>query len=156
MKLINVLLLTALTILTSNGEELKYPQRLQNSAVNSVYIIYPKEFVKSAEQLQASLTSSLKVKLIEDVEAVKGRAQGLDEKYKNAPVIIIGNLGQNQALLQLYARFMTNADALTPGKDGILIQQIPNRNIPGSHAVIIAGSSVETTQLAVRKYIAAQ
>ena len=156
MKLINFLLLTVLTILTSNGEELKYPQRNQNCAVKSIHIIYPKAFVESAERLKSSLSGSLEAKLLEDTEAVKGRGQGLYEKYKNVPVIIIGNLGQNQALLQLYARFMTNADALTPGKDGILIQQIPNRNIPGSHAVIITGSSVETTRFAVKKYIAAR
>lgn len=156
MKLINILLLTVSTILTSNGEKLKYPQRTRDESVKAVYIIYPKAFVKSAQQLKLSVASSLKTKLIEDIDAVKGRAMGLREKYKNAAVVIIGNLEQNQALLQLYAKFMTNADALTPGKDGILIQQIPNRNIPGSHATIIAGSSVETTRLAVKKYIAAR
>ena len=154
MKLLYIFLLSVSLLLTLYGEDLKYPQRTNGKQGKGIYVIYPKAFVQDAFRLDQAL-SGYEIEKVEDVEAVKGRARGLREKYNNAPVIIIGNLEQNQALIQLYAKFMTDADAMTPGRDGILIQQIPNHNIPGSHAVVIAGSSLETTRLAVEKYVMA-
>lgn len=152
MKLLNILLLSTSIALTLYGGDLKYPQRSKVKQIKRIYVIYPKEFIQHAEQLSQALPG-YELEKVEDIVAVKGWAKGLREEYCSSPVIIIGNLEQNQALIELYAKFMTDADAVTPGKDGILIQQIPNRNIPGSHAVVIAGSIPEATRLAVEKYI---
>lgn len=150
-------LFVALFFITINifaSEPMKYPRRqYQNSfTLNSPVIISPAHFMEKAEKLKAAMKKKgiNDISLVEDKKAVKGFCRGLKDKWKKRPALIIGNLQENQALLQIYSRFLTNADSLTPGKNnGILIQFIPNRNSPGSHALIVAGSNQAGTEKAV-------
>lgn len=153
MKLLNILILLTAVIISSHGEELKYPERCRDKTPGRVYIIGDKELSGFARDLEPAL-SGFDVEFVEAAEAVKSRAGGLKEKYKKASVILVGGLENNQAAIQLYARFMTNADALTPGGTGMMIQQIPGGNIPGGNAVVIAGGTPDSTREAVKKYIA--
>ena len=60
--------------------------------------------------------------------------------------VYLGHLGLNPKLRRLYADFVTDADAVTPGREGRLVQIIPNYDAPGRRAIVIAGGDIEETR----------
>jgi len=138
-------------------EKLIYPLRNYSSDITlekdfkSPVIISPEIFIKKAKVLEDVLKKKgiLDIETINDKDVVKGRCMGLKENFSKRPLIILGNLQQNEAIFPLYAGFYTNADAFTPGKDGVLIQFIPNWNCPENHVLIAAGSDNDGTEKAI-------
>ena len=139
---------------TTEEDHLRYPVRQSTSVfclgrgMPIPVVICSGKFMPTAMKLKKALEhhGCGEVPILLDSQAVRAHCRGLLPKWKFTPVILLGNLEQNQALFQLYSRFLTNADARTPGVGGSLVQVIPNRNSPGSHALLVAGSTIVDTK----------
>jgi hypothetical protein len=93
------------------------------------------------------------VELVADRAAVTGRAGGLKPGWRERSLILVGNLEQNEAVFQLYARFLTDADAETPGPGGYMIQHLANVHAPGHHVLLVAGSDMVGTRTAAEQML---
>lgn len=78
--------------------------------------------------------------LVSDSDVIPTRADRLPEPYRNRPLVMLGSLNTNRALLPLYANFYCATDAVYPGADGYDLRTLVNPYGTG-HNVILAGGS---------------
>lgn len=78
--------------------------------------------------------------------ASAGAAERLVYPARQAPKpetrTIIGGLGENPDIEPLYAEFLTDADAVTPGSGGTLVQTIRNWPEPGKRIIVGKGEKI--------------
>ncbi len=94
------------------------------------------------------------------VRALSGRriapVDALDETglrwradLQGKPLVVVGSLGNNRALLPLYAAFLDVTDAYHPGGDGFVVRKLVTpRNI-----LVLGGSSDAGTRRAIKHYL---
>jgi len=70
------------------------------------------------------------------------------ETVRGKPLVLVGNIGNNRALLPLYSAFLDVTDAYHPGGDGFVV-----RKLLGPQCVLVLGGSTDAgTRRAVEHY----
>ena len=88
---------------------------------------------KAAEAVAAAIADRTGV-------APEVRAGTEDDRIPDSPTIMLGNVDSNPAILLLYARFMTPADSVCPGKGGALVHTVCDPFGRGSNVIVAAAS----------------
>ncbi|MCI0512446.1 hypothetical protein L0128_04460, partial [candidate division KSB1 bacterium] len=119
---------------------------LKNRPGNEVAIIYPGAFA-GYEALAMELAHIIaqqggdRAPVIADTQIMATRATPLPPSYRQRPLILLGNLNTNRAILPLYAQYYCAADAIYPGGEGYDLRTLVNPYGTGTN-VILAGGSV--------------
>ena len=123
-----------------------------------VTIIYPSLNLAYA-QLAQKLANAIQpvgqneVTMLEDHAVIPAVKQPLPDPYRKHPLILLGNLNTNRALLPLYARYYCFTDALYPGGDGYDLRTMVNPYGQGANVILAGGSSLAGVQRAVDRLI---
>ena len=123
-----------------------------------VSIIYPGEapaFMNLAQKLVVALSNfgQGQVGIFPDRDLMQATNQPLPGQYRSHPLILLGNLNNNRALLPLYAGYYCFTDALYPGIDGYDLRTLVNPYGMGANAILAGGSSYEGVRRAVDRLI---
>ena len=76
-------------------------------------------------------------------KAIRGRCRGPVEELRRAPLILLGDINTNEAIVPLYARFLCFADAQYPGASGYALRTIRNPWGTLANVILIAASDAE-------------
>lgn len=109
---------------------------------------------EKSQLLAGKIAKQLNIPLIKADEAVVGRCRGLTEKCLNADLILLGNINNNAAIVPLYARFLSWADAEYPGKGGYAIRTIRNPYGMARNNILLAASDYSGLEKAVDAFLA--
>ena len=123
-------------------------------------IIYPAvapAYRVLAEQLAAALTArgARAVECATDLALMPERSTPLPAACRARPLILLGNLNTNCALLPLYADYLCSTDATYPGGDGYDLRTIVNPYGTGTNVILAGGSTLRGVTRAVEKLLAA-
>ncbi len=121
-------------------------------------IIYPKSdpaYASLAQELAGVLAafSASPITLKADCDLMPAVNQSLPIQYRSHPLILLGNLNNNRALLPLYASYLCFTDALYPGGDGYELRTIVNPYGMGSNVILAGGSSLVGVTRSVERLI---
>lgn len=119
-----------------------------------VAVIYPAGSVvyrQCAETIHEALYARCGVgpELCADQDVITMRSDRLPDTYRSRPLILLGNLNNNRAILPLYANYYCTTDAAYPGGDGYDLRTIVNPYGTGSNVILAGGSSAAGVQRAV-------
>ena len=114
---------------------------IQNGLLD-VTIIYPKIdplYFQLAQELAETLNSlaTNQAFLVADCDIIVSRSHPLPEKYREHPLILLGNLNTNRAVLPLYASYYCFDDALYPGGEGYDLRTMINPYGKGGNVIKI-------------------
>jgi len=124
-----------------------------------VTIIYPQidpAYLKLAQNLADGLNrfSTNRAVLLADRDLMPSISQQLPDQYRFHPLILLGNLNTNRALLPLYAGYFCFTDAVYPGGDGYDLRTMVNPYGKGANVILAGGSSLRGVERAVDRLIA--
>lgn len=85
-------------------------------------------------------------KTVTDMTIMPERATPLPESYRHQPLILLGNLNTNRAILPLYAQYRCAADATYPGGNGFVLRTIVNPYGTGHNVILVGGSTLPGVQ----------
>jgi len=105
--------------------------------------------------LARKIADKLNIGLIKADDAVKGRCRGLTDKCLNSNLILLGNINNNAAIIPLYARFLSWADADYPGKGGYAIRTIRNPYGSFKNNILLESSDYSGLEKAVDAFLKA-
>lgn len=88
-----------------------------------------------------------------DTEVIPARNVPLPDQYRERPLILLGNLNTNRALLPLYARYYCATDALYPGDDSCDLRTIVNPYGTGANVILAGGSTPRGVERAAERLI---
>ncbi|MCK5738912.1 hypothetical protein KAH55_07015 [bacterium] len=119
-------------------------------------IIYPAanpEYRLLAERLELTIfqTTGVHLKLKSDTAVLPNRDSRLPDTFRQHPLILLGSLNTNRALLPLYAGYYCAADAVYPGEDGHELRTIVNPYGTGANVIFAGGSTLEGVNNAVTR-----
>ncbi len=123
-----------------------------------VTIIYPSGH-PAYEQLAQNLANAIQpagkneAVVLSDSAVIPAINCPLPEQYRKHPLILIGNLNTNRAVLPLYARYCCFTDAIYPGGDGYDLRTMVNPYGQGANVILAGGSSLAGVQRAVERLI---
>ena len=108
-----------------------------------------------AEKLAAAIERRCGVRpeCIADDRIMPARSTPLPAAYRQRPLLFLGSLTTNRALLPLYADYLCSTDATYPGGDGYDLRTIVNPYGTGRNAVLAGGSSARGVERAVGRLI---
>ena len=92
---------------------------------------------------------------VADTTLMPERSTPLPAAFRQRPLILLGSLNTNRALLPLYANYLCSTDATYPGGDGFDLRTIVNPYGTGGNAVLAGGSSARGVERAVGRLIEA-
>ncbi len=123
-----------------------------------VAIIYPQvdpAYRRLAQKLAGALNqfSSNHVELLADRDLMPAANQPLPGQYRTHPLILLGNLNTNRALLPLYASYLCFTDAVYPGGEGYDLRTLVNPYGKGGNVILAGGSSLKGVERAVERLI---
>ena len=78
----------------------------------------------------------------------------LPDHYRRRPLILLGNLNTNRALIPHYANYYCATDATYPGGDGYELRTLVNPYGTGANVILAGGSTPRGVQRAVERLIA--
>jgi hypothetical protein len=131
---------------------------LVSRGVLNVTIIYP-ACDPAFEQLAHKLAGALQpfagtaANLVADRAVIPTIHDRLPALYRQQPLILLGNLNTNRALLPLYARYYCFTDAIYPGGDGYDLRTLVNPYGQGANVILAGGSSLAGVEKAVDRLI---
>ena len=76
-------------------------------------------------------------------EVIRGRCRGPAKELRRRPLILLGDINTNEAIVPLYARFLCFADAEYPGTGGYALRTIRNPWGTLANVLLIAASDGE-------------
>ncbi len=122
-------------------------------------VIYPATdpaYRRLAESIAAALTArgAAAPELATDLALMPARSTPLPAAYRARPLILLGCLNTNRALLPLYADYLCSTDATYPGGDGYDLRTIVNPYGTGANVILAGGSSLRGVTRAVEKFLA--
>jgi hypothetical protein len=124
-----------------------------------VTLIYP-ACDPAYEQLAQKLASAIQqvagnaATLLPDCAVIPSINCRLPDAYRQHPLILLGNLNTNRALLPLYARYYCFTDAIYPGGDGYDLRTLVNPYGQSANVILAGGSRLAGVQRAVDRLIA--
>lgn len=121
-------------------------------------ILYPGQdpaYAKLAGRLADSIErgTGSRAAVLADSAAIPTRSTPLPQEYREQPLILLGNLNTNRAVLPLYARYYCATDAVYPGGDGYDLRTIVNPYGTGCNILLAGGSSLRGVERAVERLI---
>ena len=119
-----------------------YPQ------IDPAYLLLAKKLADTLNHLAAN-----QVLLLADRDVMPAVNQTFPNHYRFHPLILLGNLNTNRALLTLYARYYCFTDALYPGGDGYDLRTLVNPYGRGANVILAGGSTVHGVERAVDRLI---
>ncbi|NOY79884.1 MAG: hypothetical protein GXP31_02645, partial [Kiritimatiellaeota bacterium] len=133
------LLLAAVT--TGKAEPRMLVRTPRHFSVKRAVIVAPRRF--------ASAARALGERVIEPDAAMDETGLRWHADLAGKPLILVGNLGNNRALLPLYAAFLDVTDAFHPGGDGFVVRKLLTpRNI-----LVLGGSTDAGVRRAIGHYL---
>lgn len=123
-----------------------------------VAVIYPAQdpaYARLAESIAAALVArgAARPELVTDLALMPERSTPLPAAYRHRPLILLGCLNTNHALLPLYADFLCSTDATYPGGDGYDLRTIVNPYGTGTNVILAGGSNLRGVTRAVEKFL---
>lgn len=124
-----------------------------------VTIIYPSQlpdYVRLAQKLANVLQqygANQAPVLLADRDVMPEMNCPLPDEYRAHPLILLGNLNTNRAVLTLYARYYCFTDAIYPGGDGYDLRTLVNPYGRGANVILAGGSSFLGVERAVDRLI---
>ncbi len=129
------------------------------SLARGATIIHPAgpEWRLLAEKIAAALVArgAGAPELAADTDLMPARSTPLPTSYRARPLIFLGSLNTNRALMPLYADYWCSTDATYPGGDGYDLRTLVNPYGTGSNAILAGGSSLRGIERAVERLLAA-
>lgn len=124
-----------------------------STSLKNALIVSPSD--EKSLALAQKIADKLGIELITGDEAVIGRCQGLNDKCRNSNLILLGNINNNVAVIPLYAKFLSWADAAYPGKGGYAIRTIRNPYGSFKNNILLAASDYAGLEKAVAAFLKA-
>jgi hypothetical protein len=129
------------------------------SLARDVAIIHPAgaEWRVLAEKISAALIArgAAAPELAADTDLMPARSTPLPASYRARPLIFLGSLNTNRALMPLYADYLCSTDATYPGGDGFDLRTLVNPYGTHTNALLAGGSSFRGVERAVERLFAA-
>jgi Concanavalin A-like lectin/glucanases superfamily len=124
-----------------------------NTNLNSAVVVAP----SGAESLELArrLAEKLGIPAVKAIDTVTARCQGLKPEYLDKNLILLGNINNNEAIIPLYAKFLSWADAAYPGKDGYALRTIRNPYGTFKNNILLAASNHAGLEKAVAAFLKA-
>ena len=121
-------------------------------------IIFPggqKLYAELAGKIAAALDNATGCapELIVDTEGVEDDRITLKPNLKAIPIILLGNINNNRAVITQYAAFRCAADARYPGDDGYVLRTISNPYGTGQNQIMIGASTDAGAQRGVDAFL---
>lgn len=110
---------------------------------------------EKSQTLARKIADKLGIKLVGADEAVKGRCKGLTDKCINSNLILLGNINNNAAIIPLYAKFLSWADADYPGNGGYAVRTIRNPYGSLKNNILLEASDYSGLEKAVDAFLKA-
>ncbi|KKR03673.1 MAG: hypothetical protein UT30_C0022G0006 [Candidatus Uhrbacteria bacterium GW2011_GWF2_39_13] len=101
----------------------------------------------------ATASNSERLPIMTDIDATKGRCEGLKDEFKNTNLIILGNINNNEAIIPLYARFLCLADAAYPGAGGYTLRTIRNPWGTFKNVILIGASDYNGLKSGIEAFL---
>lgn len=116
-------------------------------------VLYPAQYHSLAERLAASIErrGGPRPELVLDTDLMPTRSDPLLAEYRRRPLIVLGSLNTNRAVMTLYANFHCTTDATFPGGDGYDLRTIVNPYGTGSKVLLVGGSTAHGVERAVER-----
>lgn len=123
-------------------------------------IIYPAqgaEYQAMAEELAGALADYAggRPRAWTDAEVMPERVTRLADEFRTMPLILLGDINSNRALLNLYSRHRCFTDADFPGETGYELRTVINAYTHGNNVIVVGGSSPAGTARGVQRLIEA-
>lgn len=117
-------------------------------------IVFPEQYRRLAERVAALIErqGGLRPDLVVDTQLMPTRSDPLPVDYRMRPLIILGSLNTNRAVMTLYANFYCTTDATFPGSDGYDLRTIVNPYGTGNNVLLIGGSTARGMERAVERF----
>ena len=119
-------------------------------------IVYPSvnEGKALADQVREAIrtTTGADPKLAADTDLVARVPEWPGEAYRGVPLILIGNINTNRAIVPLYANLLEGADVSYPGGDGYTLRTIVNPYGTGVNQLVLGASSIKGMNRAVKAF----
>jgi hypothetical protein len=103
--------------------------------------------------LGTKLSKKLGIPCVKGTEVVIERCKGLKPEYLDRNLILLGNVNNNEAIIPLYAKFLSWADAAYPGNGGCALRTIRNPYGTLKNNILIAASDFAGLQKGVDKFL---
>ncbi|MGQ9555164.1 MAG: hypothetical protein ACUVWR_13760 [Anaerolineae bacterium] len=132
---------------------------LVQDGCSQAIVIYPGRetgYRELAQILAAAIQqrSAARLEVLADNALMPARDIPLPQPYRHHPLILLGNLNTNRAILPLYARYYCATDATYPGGDGYDLRTLVNPYGVGSDVILAGGSTQRGVGRAVERLIA--
>lgn len=124
-----------------------------STSLKDAVIIAPSD--EKSLALAQKIADKLGIKIVNAEDAVLGRCKGLNEKYLNSNLILLGNINNNVTIIPLYAKFLSWADAVYPGKGGYVVRTIRNPYGSFKNNILLAASDYVGLEKAVTAFLKA-
>ena len=96
--------------------------------------------------------TGIELEIAPDTDVVPQLPAWPDERFRRIPLILIGNLNTNRAVVPLYAGALAAADLLYPGADGFILRTIVDPYAAGANQLLLGASSPRGFERAVEAF----
>ena len=125
----------------------------------SAVIVSPamEPYASLAERLRDGIErfSGVRLECFTDTQLLPERYSRLPDAYRNRPLVLLGNINTNRALVPLYARYFCATDATYPGPGGYEVRSLVNPYGTRVNSVLLGGSAADGVERAVERFLAA-
>jgi hypothetical protein len=121
-------------------------------------IVYPS--VAEGQALAGQVRDAIKaatgveLKIAADTDLIQHVPEWPGDTYRAVPLILIGNINTNRAIVPLYANLLAGADVYYPGGDGYTVRTVVNPYGNGINELVLGGASVKGMDRAVKAFVA--
>ena len=130
--------------------------RLVHDGQSEAAIVYPdvaggRALGRAVQQAVAQATG-VELELVADSKVVDRIPRWPREAFRNRPLILVGNISTNRAIIPLYGNLLAGADLGYPGGDGFTLRTVVNPYGTGVNEIVLGGSSVTGMNKAVQAF----
>ena len=130
--------------------------RLVHERRSQAAIVYPDiaegRMLGRTVQKAIATATGVELKVVVDSAIVDQIPEWPHERFRSHPLILIGNISNNRALIPLYGNLLAGADAHYPGADGYSVRTVVNPYGSGVNEIVLGGSSVAGMKRAVEAF----
>jgi len=105
-----------------------------------------------AVQKAIATATGVELEVVVDSAVVDQIPEWPHERFQSHPLILIGNISNNRALIPLYGNLLAGADANYPGADGYTVRTVVNPYGSGVNEIVLGASSVAGMKRAVEAF----
>ena len=132
--------------------------KLVHDSRSDAAIVYPDvedgRSLGRAVQQAVSEATGIELELVADSKVVDRIPRWPHKEYRNRPLVLIGNISTNRAIIPLYGNLLAGADLGYPGGDGFTLRTVVNPYGNGVNEIVLGGSSVAGMNKAVQAFAA--